>query len=101
MNVKFVILLVTMAVTTYLVRMIPFTFFSAKIKSKYIRDVLYYIPYAVLGAMTIPHIFYSGGSKAASIAGTVVAFVMAFFRFSLITVALTACIFAYLAGLVL
>ncbi len=101
MNVKFWILLVTMALTTYLVRMIPFTFFSARIKSKYIRDVLYYIPYAVLGAMTIPHILYSGGSVIPSVVGTVVAFVMAFFRCSLISVALTACVFAYLAGFVL
>ncbi|MBR5506623.1 MAG: AzlD domain-containing protein [Clostridia bacterium] len=101
MNAKFLILLVTMAVTTYLVRMIPFTFFSSRIKSKYIRDVLYYIPYAVLGAMTVPYIFYSGGSTGASFVGAVVAFIMAFFRFSLITVAVTACVFAYFAGFVI
>ncbi|MBE7050533.1 MAG: AzlD domain-containing protein [Ruminococcaceae bacterium] len=101
MKAQFWILLVVMAVTTYLVRMIPFTFFSAKIKSKYIRDVLYYIPYAVLGAMTIPHIFYSGGSTQASVVGAVVAFVMAFFRFSLIAVAVTACVVAYFSGMIL
>lgn len=100
MNTKFWILLVSMALTTYFVRMIPFTFFTKRIKSKYVRDVLYYIPYGVLGAMTIPHIFYSAGSTMASVVGTVVALVMAFFRFSLITVAATSCIFAYLSSLV-
>ena len=52
-----------MAAVTYLIRMIPFTFFRKKIKSRFFRSFLYYIPYAVLSAMTIPAIFYSTGNK--------------------------------------
>ena len=100
MNKEFVILLLCMAVTTYLVRMIPFVLFRSPIKSKFVRDFLYYIPYCVLGAMTVPYIFYAGGDTVTSAAGFLVAFVMAYFRFSLITVAVSACGAAYVMSLI-
>lgn len=101
MNEKFVVLLIAMALTTYLVRMIPFAFFRSQIRSKFVRDFLYYVPYCVLGAMTVPYIFYAGGSPAASICGFAVAFVMAYRRFSLLPVAAFACVTAYVAELVM
>lgn len=101
MNKHFIILLVCMAATTYLVRMIPFVLFRSPIKSKFVRDFLYYIPYCVLGAMTIPYIFYAGGDTITSCIGFMIAFVMAYFRFSLITVAVSACAAAYIASLII
>ena len=79
--------------------MIPFTFFRKKIKSKFFRSFLYYIPYAVLSAMTIPAIFYSTGSIITSVAGTVVAVVLAYLDLPLIVVALSASGAAFLTGL--
>lgn len=79
-----------MAVVTYLIRMIPFTFFRKEIKSRFFRSFLYYLPYAVLSAMTFPAIFYSTGSTAASAAGTVIALILAYFNLPLIAVALSA-----------
>ena len=46
-----------MAGVTYLVRMLPMVIFRKKIKSRFIRSFLYYIPYAVLAAMTFPAVF--------------------------------------------
>ena len=46
-----------MALVTYLIRMIPLTFFQKEIKSQFIKSFLFYVPYAVLGAMTFPAIF--------------------------------------------
>ncbi len=88
-----------MAGVTYLIRMIPFAFFRKKIKSKFFRSFLYYIPYAVLSAMTIPAIFYSTGSVITSVAGTVVAVVLAYLDLPLIAVALAASGAAFLTGL--
>ncbi|MBR6622926.1 MAG: AzlD domain-containing protein [Ruminococcus sp.] len=88
-----------MAGVTYLIRMIPFAFFRKKIKSKFFRSFLYYIPYAVLSAMTIPAIFYSTGSVITSVAGTVVAVVLAYLDLPLIVVALAASGAAFLTGL--
>ena len=79
-----------MAVVTYLIRMIPFTLFRKEIKSTFFRSFLAYVPYAVLGAMTFPSIFYATASLPSAIAGTVVALLLAFFKRSLLTVALGA-----------
>jgi branched-subunit amino acid transport protein len=88
-----------MAAVTYLIRMVPFTFFRKKIKSRFFRSFLYYIPYAVLSAMTIPAIFYTTHNIYTAIAGTAVAVVLAFLEMPLIVVALAASGSAFLMGL--
>lgn len=93
------IYIAVMAVVTYLIRMIPFAFFRKKIKSRFFRSFLYYIPYAVLSAMTIPAIFYSTGNIVTAIAGTVTAFVLSYFNLPLIVVALSATAVAFIVGL--
>ena len=79
-----------MAGVTYLIRTIPFTLFRKQIKSRFIRSVLHYLPYAVLSAMTIPAIFYSTGNLTTAAARTVTAIIIAFFDKPLIVVALAA-----------
>ena len=96
-----IIYIVVMAVVTYLIRMIPFTLFRKKIKSRFLNDVLRYIPYAVLSAMTFPAIFSSTGNTATSAIGTAVALVLAYFRLPLIVVALAAAAVSYICGLFL
>lgn len=93
--------ILVMAGVTYLIRMIPFTFFRKKIKSRFFRSFLYYIPYAVLTAMTIPAIFYSTESFITALAGTAVALILAFFGLPLIVVALSASLAAFLTGLLM
>lgn len=93
-----ILYIAVMAGITYLIRMIPFTLFKKKIKSRFIQSVLYYIPYAVLSAMTFPSIFYSTGNTVTAVAGTVVAVVLAYFRLPLTVVALSACSVALIAG---
>ncbi|SEK55083.1 AzlD domain-containing protein [Ruminococcus albus] len=90
-----------MSGVTYLIRMVPFTFFRKKITSKFWLSFLHYIPYAVLSAMTMPAIFYSTGSTVTAAAGTIVALVMAYFELPLIAVALGASAAAFIAGLII
>ena len=90
-----------MAGVTYLIRMLPFTLFRRKIRSRFFRSVLYYIPYAVLSAMTIPAIFYSTGDMATAAVGAAVAVVLAYFDLPLIVVALAASAAALLTGFIL
>lgn len=90
-----------MALTTYVIRMIPFAFVRRKIRSRFIQSILYYIPYAVLSAMTIPSIFYATQDLPSAIAGTVVAVILAYFGLPLIVVALSASAAAYLAMLLM
>ena len=88
-----------MAGVTYLIRMLPFAFFQKKIKSVFVKSFLYYVPYAVLSAMTIPAIFYSTGNMITAVVGTVAAFVLAYFDLPLIVVAIAASAAAFGAGI--
>lgn len=92
--------LAVMAGVTYLIRMLPLTFFRRKITSRFIRSFLYYVPYAVLGAMTFPAIIYSTGSIPSACAGLLVALLLAWHEKSLLTVAVCASAAALLAGLI-
>ena len=79
-----------MAIVTYFVRMLPFVIFRKKITNVRVKSFLYYVPYAVLSAMTFPAIFSSTGTKMSGIVGCAVAVVLAYFRKSLLTVAVGA-----------
>jgi len=94
-------LMAVMALTTYLIRMLPFAAFRKKIQSRFLRSFLYYVPYAVLSAMTIPAIFSSTGDLVTSLAGLIVAVILSWQNRPLIVVALAACLSAYLTGLIL
>ncbi len=86
-----------MAVVTYLTRALPLTLFPKDIKNPYIRAFLEYIPYAVLGAMTLPDILFSTASVWSALAGLVVAGILAYREKSLLTVALAACAVVFVA----
>lgn len=79
-----------MAITTYLIRSAPMVLFRKRIENVWIRSFLHYVPYAVLGAMTFPAVFSSTGTTASAVAGSVVAILLAYFKRSLLTVALGA-----------
>lgn len=96
-----IIYIAVMAGITYLIRMIPFTLFRKKIKSRFIQSVLYYIPYAVLSAMTFPAIFYSTDNTITAAVGTVVAIILAYIKLPLTVVALAACAAAFLTGFII
>ncbi|MGN0335757.1 MAG: AzlD domain-containing protein [Lachnospiraceae bacterium] len=84
-----------MAGVTYVIRALPMVIFRKKITNVRIRSFLYYVPYAVLSAMTFPAIFQSTGSAAASTAGCAAAVILAYFNKGLLTVALGAAAAAF------
>lgn len=94
-----VVYIAVMAIVTYLIRMLPLTLFRSKIKSKFLRSFLKYIPYTVLSAMTFPAIFYSTGNVITASLGTAAALITAFFGLPLIIVAAAAAGAALIAGL--
>lgn len=79
--------MVIMFLVTYIPRALPITFFRHKIKSNFIKSFLFYVPYAVLAAMTFPAIFYFINNIYIAIAGTACACILAFFKQKLIVVA--------------
>ncbi len=96
---NYLIYILVMAGVTYLIRMLPMTLIKGRIKSQLFQSFIYYVPYAVLSAMTIPAIFYSTSDVIPSVIGLTAAVVAALFGRSLLTVALTACTWALLCEL--
>ena len=45
-----------MAVVTYIPRVLPLSLMRRRVESRFLQSFLYYMPYAVLGAMTFPAI---------------------------------------------
>ena len=81
----------TMAVTTYLIRVLPLTVFRKNIKSRFVKSFLHYVPYACLTAMTFPAIMYDTTYILSGVAALIVAVVLAFRGRSLLTVSLASC----------
>ena len=87
-----------MAGVSYLIRVLPLTLIRREIKNRFIRSFLYYVPYAVLGAMTFPAVFSATGSWFSALAGTLAALVLGWMEKGLLTVAAVACAVAFAAG---
>ena len=85
MNIYVYIL--TMALTTYLIRVLPLTIFRKPIRSRFLRSFLHYVPYACLSAMTFPAILSSTASILSGAAALIVAIFLAYRGKSLIVVA--------------
>ena len=84
---EFMIYLAMMAGVTYLLRLVPMLFIRKPIKNRFIRSILYYIPYSVLAVMTVPAVFYLTENIATGIIATVFAVALAYLGHGLITVA--------------
>ena len=90
-----------MALTTYLIRMLPLAVFRKPIRSRFVKSFLYYVPYACLTAMTFPAILYDAGSMLSGAAALVVAVVLAYRGKSLLTVSVGSCVAVFLTERIL
>lgn len=93
--------LLVMAGVTYLIRMLPLAAIRRRVRSVFLQSFLYYVPYAVLGAMTFPAVLSSTGNPWSAAAGAVAALALGWMGKGLLTVAAAACAVAYLAGLII
>lgn len=63
---------------TYLIRALPMLLVRKKIKNRFVQSFLYYVPYAVLAAMTVPAILESTASAVSAMAGLLVAVLLSY-----------------------
>lgn len=97
----FWIYLLILSGSTYLIRAIPFACVKKTIKNRFIRSFLYYIPYAVLAAMTFPAVIYSTGNIASGVVGLLVGAILAFLNRGLTLVAIAASLGALATELII
>jgi len=99
-SIYIIIGIAVMASVTYVIRALPMVIFRKKITNIWIKSFLYYVPYAVLAAMTFPAVFSSTGSQISATAGTAVAVILAYFNRSLLTVAIGAAAMVFLVQII-
>jgi len=85
MNIVWCVII--MALASYIPRAVPLIFCKKKITSKFWQSFLFYMPYAVLSALTFPAILYSTGSIYTALIGTGVALGLSFFKVNMALVA--------------
>lgn len=86
-TLRFLLYLFVMAGVTYLIRVLPLLFVRKKIRSRFLRSLLYYSPYAVLSAMTFPAVFSVTEHPVSAILAVAAAIVLAFCKKKLVVVA--------------
>lgn len=91
MNETILLYILTMAVVTYLVRVLPLVLIRGEITNGFIRSFLHYVPYVTLSLMTFPAVFASTAHFASAFAGVCAAVLLALRRGNLIQVAMAAC----------
>lgn len=92
---EFFIYLLIMAGTTYLIRVVPFVVVKEKIKNRFVCSFLYYIPYAVLAAMTFPAVLYATDYVISAAVGLGAAIFFSLRGAGLTKVAVIACVFVF------
>ncbi len=83
--------ILVMAATTYLIRLLPLLLVRDRIRSRFLRSFLHYVPVACLAAMTFPAILYATEHMISGAAGMAVAVLLALKNKSLVTVAVAGC----------
>lgn len=91
--------ILVMAVTTYLIRVIPLTLLRKEISNRTFRSFLTYVPYVTLAAMTFPAILESTEEPWISFVGFGAAMVMAYRGVSLFAVSMGCCLLVFLLQL--
>lgn len=95
------IYILVMAFVTYLIRAIPLVLLNRQIHSRFLRSVLYYIPYACLSAMTVPAVFFATRSVISAACGVGAACLLGLKGKNLPIVAAAACLAVFAAELVI
>ena len=88
-----------MSLVSYLIRVLPVTLIRRQIKNRFLRSVLYYLPYVTLSVMTVPAIFSISANPLCGVAALVVAAVISWFSGNLLLSATGACLAVFLISL--
>ena len=86
------IYILIMALVTFAIRVLPLTLIRKKIQNRFLRSLLYYIPYVTLAVMTFPAIMDATRSPVAGAAALLLGVVLAWLGAGLFKVSAACCI---------
>jgi len=86
------IYLTLMILTTNLIRVIPITLIRGKIKNRFLKSFLYYVPYVTLAVMTFPAMVQATNSPIAGAVALILGVVAAWCGLGLFPVSILCCV---------
>ncbi len=95
------IYLLIMASVSFIIRVLPVTLIRTQIKNRFIRSLLFYLPYATLAVMTFPAILTISENPLCGAAAFAASLITAWLTKNLLLSAVLGCAAAFLAILVL
>ncbi|MBQ1477955.1 MAG: AzlD domain-containing protein, partial [Erysipelotrichaceae bacterium] len=81
-----------MALTVFLIRVLPLTLIRKQIRSPFLRSFLYYLPYVTLAVMTFPAIIDATASPLPGIAALVLGVYFSFKGWNMFQVTVLCCL---------
>ena len=95
------IYIIIMALTTFMIRVLPLTLIRKEIKNETIRSFLYYVPYVTLSVMTFPAILEATESPLSGLAALITALYLSWISKSLFQVSVCSCLVVFIVELLL
>jgi branched-subunit amino acid transport protein len=86
MSKEIIIMIIGMAIVTYIPRMLPFVMFRGKELPPFLQGVLKNVPYATLGALIFPAVLFIQEDIWYGLIGAAAAFIVAFMGANVIVV---------------
>ncbi len=99
-NLYIYLSIISMAVATNLVRVLPSLLLKRPIRNTFIRSFLYYAPYVTLSVMAFPSILYSTGNFYGALTGFICVILLSFTKAGMFISTFGTCLIVYLAQLV-
>ncbi len=83
--------ILTAAAVSFLIRVLPLTLIRGKIKNRFIRSFLYYVPYVTLAVMTFPAILTAPQIPIAGILAFIAGIIAAWRKVNMVGIAALCC----------
>ena len=99
--IKTIIYMIVMIVVTYICKALPITLIHKKIKNKFIRSFLFYVPYVTLAVMTVPAIINATQSWISGVIALIVGIILAWVTENLFIVASACAVAVFVAELLI
>ena len=95
MRGNIIIYMLLAIVTTNFIRVLPMVLIKGRIKNRFVRSFLYYVPYVTLTVMTFPAIVEATENPLAGVVALIAGIVAAWFGMGLFPVAVLCCVIVY------
>ncbi|MBQ6481037.1 MAG: AzlD domain-containing protein [Anaerolineaceae bacterium] len=93
--------LFVMSLVSFIIRVLPVTLIRRQIKNRFIRSLLFYLPYATLAVMTFPAILSISENPLCGAAAFAASLLTAWFTKNLFLSAIFGCAAAFLTALLI